>query len=276
MQDVLVYARSLEQPWGRAVQYGANLARRLDAALTGACVSPSPLYTAPPYSSLELVAAIFENARAMEAAGQAARSPFIHWGRELGIPNVSWLVAQGHLPEALARFGAWNDLLVLDLDGEAPWGSPHDVASLVMSSHLPCIVVPASSPCDAALDCIALAWNGAPEAVRAIHAALPLLQSAKRVVLLCGERRDTFVDISWKPPFDMVAHLDRHGVVAQSQELDANDDCAGQALLAAASHLHADLLVMGCYGRTRFSEWALGGATRDVLHDAKLPVFMRH
>jgi nucleotide-binding universal stress UspA family protein len=38
----------------------------------------------------------------------------------------------------------------------------------------------------------------------------------------------------------------------------------------------ADLLVMGAYGRSRFSEWALGGATRQVLNRAHLPVFMRH
>jgi nucleotide-binding universal stress UspA family protein len=33
---------------------------------------------------------------------------------------------------------------------------------------------------------------------------------------------------------------------------------------------------MGAYGRTRFSEWVFGGATRYVLTEAPLPVFMRH
>lgn len=38
----------------------------------------------------------------------------------------------------------------------------------------------------------------------------------------------------------------------------------------------AELLVMGAYGCSRFSEWVLGGATRHVLAWAKLPVLLRH
>jgi nucleotide-binding universal stress UspA family protein len=38
----------------------------------------------------------------------------------------------------------------------------------------------------------------------------------------------------------------------------------------------ADMLVMGAYGRSRFSEWMLGGATRHVLTWADIPVLMRH
>jgi nucleotide-binding universal stress UspA family protein len=33
---------------------------------------------------------------------------------------------------------------------------------------------------------------------------------------------------------------------------------------------------MGAYGRSRFSEWILGGATRHVLERGNIPVFMRH
>ena len=51
---------------------------------------------------------------------------------------------------------------------------------------------------------------------------------------------------------------------------------AGEALLEAARDVGADLLVMGAYGRSRFSEWALGGATRHVLTHAQMPVLMRH
>jgi nucleotide-binding universal stress UspA family protein len=44
----------------------------------------------------------------------------------------------------------------------------------------------------------------------------------------------------------------------------------------AARRCHADLLVMGAYGRSRLSAWALGGATRSVLFDASIPVFLKH
>jgi nucleotide-binding universal stress UspA family protein len=144
-----------------------------------------------------------------------------------------------------------------------------------MASHLPAIVVPANVR-EAKLDCVALAWNGAPEAVRAIHAALPLLKRAARVVLLRGEQRNAFLDITWKPPFEIDTHLRRHGIAFDERNIGADDEHAGEAILEAAGKVDASLVVMGAYGRTRFSEWALGGATRHVLHHTRVPVFMRH
>lgn len=275
MQDILVHATRLE-PWTRSVEYAARLAALLEISVTGAYVYSSPLYTAPPYCSTELLSAIFENARAMEAAAAAAENPFVVWARSLGARQASWQVAEGYLPDALAHIGTWHDLLILERNPDSAWGSAPDIASLILAACLPCIVVPAKDTGSVRLDCIALAWNGAPEAIRAIHAAVPLLQRAKRVVLLTGERRNAYLDIAWKPPFDMGVHLERHGIKPERRELAADDEYAGEALLAAASKLGADMLVMGAYGRSRFSEWALGGATRHVLGHAELPLFMRH
>ena len=50
----------------------------------------------------------------------------------------------------------------------------------------------------------------------------------------------------------------------------------GERLLSLASDINADLLVMGCYGHSRSFEWALGGATRTILHSATVPVFLVH
>ena len=38
----------------------------------------------------------------------------------------------------------------------------------------------------------------------------------------------------------------------------------------------ADMVVMGAYGHSRFREAILGGATRNMLADAKTPVLMAH
>ena len=37
-----------------------------------------------------------------------------------------------------------------------------------------------------------------------------------------------------------------------------------------------DILVMGADGKTRFSEWVFGGATRHVLEQSTIRLFMRH
>ena len=276
MQDVLVYVPNLKQPWVPVVEYGGRMAALLGASVTGAYVYPWPQYSPPPFSSPDFVELIFQNSRAQEAAARAASEPFMLWTQSLGVRNATWHVAEGYLPDALAQIGTWHDLLVLELNSDSLWGSPPDVASLVLASHLPAIVVPDAPKLNGAPGCIVVAWNGAPEAVRAIHSALPLLQRAKRVVMLCGERRDSVVEITWKPPFDMSAYLTRHGVRLESRNLDADDEHAGASILEVASALNAELIVMGAYGRNRFSEWALGGVTRHVLHHTHVPVFMRH
>jgi nucleotide-binding universal stress UspA family protein len=40
--------------------------------------------------------------------------------------------------------------------------------------------------------------------------------------------------------------------------------------------MDAELLVMGAYGHSRFREAILGGATRDMLENAQVPVFLAH
>jgi nucleotide-binding universal stress UspA family protein len=43
-----------------------------------------------------------------------------------------------------------------------------------------------------------------------------------------------------------------------------------------ARDMNADLLVMGAYGHSRFREAILGGATRNMLEQAEVPVFLAH
>ncbi len=43
-----------------------------------------------------------------------------------------------------------------------------------------------------------------------------------------------------------------------------------------AEDIGADMVVMGAYGHSRFREAILGGATRNMLEQAELPVFMAH
>ena len=63
---------------------------------------------------------------------------------------------------------------------------------------------------------------------------------------------------------------------AERVNIAADSEHAGATILAQAERVSADLLVLGAYGRTRFSEWFLGGVTRHVLQHARLPLLMRH
>lgn len=75
---------------------------------------------------------------------------------------------------------------------------------------------------------------------------------------------------------DVVAYLRHHGVTAEVKASDTPDEGAGAAILKAATADKSDLIVMGAFGRSRFREWVLGGATRYVLEHMAVPVFMAH
>jgi nucleotide-binding universal stress UspA family protein len=185
-------------------------------------------------------------------------------------------VAEGSVPHALAHIGNWHDVIVLERTAEPLLENGSLLGQIVLGTDLPCVILPPKIADKVTLDCIALAWNGSPEAIRAIHSARPILARAKRVVILRGTPRDTISEIGWKPEFELSDYLQRHGIHAVEKPPVIHDGDAGSALLAAAKAAGADMLVMGAYGRTRFSEWIFGGATRHILSHADIVVLMRH
>jgi nucleotide-binding universal stress UspA family protein len=114
---------------------------------------------------------------------------------------------------------------------------------------------------------VLVAWNGSREAARAAHDALPFLTRGAGLVVLCavGERAAAGLD-------DAAAMLARHGVPVRAERVGGPDANAGEILLARAAAHGADLLVMGAYGHGRLRELVFGGANRDALRAAKLPV----
>lgn len=272
MRDILIHVRELQERT-RAEFYGVRLAATFGAAATGVYVCPSLIAYAPAHNP-ELLAAVLENARALERDALQAGQPFVDWASSLGVAQAEWLVAEGDTSHALAQAASRHDLLILDHsppdDGPA-WSMPN----ILLKVGVPCIVTPRHAFGYGPIERIAVGWNGSPEAMRAVHAALPLMRG-KQVLLLTGELRDTYHGVLWKTPFDVVAYLQRHGITVEQSAITAAPSDAGGALLEEAMHFAADLLVMGAYGRNRFSEWLLGGATRYATEWAEIPVLFQH
>jgi nucleotide-binding universal stress UspA family protein len=278
MRDILVFSESFKR-WGGSVEYAARLACAFDAHLTGIWVCASPMAALPSFEEPGLFAEVLNATLDLEKEAAASAAAFGAHVLQLGQRKASWQVAEGYVPESLAIAGSWHDLLVVGRSDHAAWGALPSVGNIVLGvGGLPCIVVPEqpSTPVPA-LDTVAIAWNGSTEALRAVHAALPLLQGARRIVVLQGEQRPPVRMAAWLPPFDLAGYLLRHGMTAESRPLqgDSEDD-VGAALLGAAAEVGAGLLVMGAYGHTRFREWVLGGVTQHVLAHATLPVLLRH
>jgi nucleotide-binding universal stress UspA family protein len=271
MRDILALANKYGS-WTRNMQYAGDLAASLGASLTGIHVS-GPV---PPGGAPTVYPELYNWTANVVREAIDAGPLFCRWAAGLGIKHAQWQVAEGNIEMVLAHAANWHDVLVLEAGKNGVWSSAQALGKILLTSGLPCIVVPEKSSPNAGPDTIAIAWNGSTESMRAVHAALPLLRMAGRVVLLYGERALPFSSLAWQPPLDVEQYLTRHEIKFTKRLFDASADVAGAELLRAAYKVQANLLVMGGYGRSRFSEWMLGGATLHILEHSDIPVLLRH
>jgi nucleotide-binding universal stress UspA family protein len=78
------------------------------------------------------------------------------------------------------------------------------------------------------------------------------------------------------PVADIATHLSRLGVRVNVVVAPAGGDSVSGAINRHAAARGADMIVAGGYGHSRVREWALGGATRELLESAKLPILFSH
>jgi nucleotide-binding universal stress UspA family protein len=118
---------------------------------------------------------------------------------------------------------------------------------------------------------VVVAWDGGKEASRAARTALPLLEKAARVVILCAPGASS-------RNFDgnrLQAFFGARGVTAEVEVLEDGNDAAS-LLLGAAGRLNASLLVAGAFGHPRLQEYIFGGTTRTLLNNDGPSLFLSH
>ncbi|MCF8511881.1 MAG: universal stress protein [Rhodobacteraceae bacterium] len=184
----------------------------------------------------------------------------------------------GALGEIVAQRARFADLVVLPRPyGE---GKGADAEAVIESSMFegkaPVLVLPEKGLGAAAEPKrVIVAWNQSAEAMIAARQALPFLKAAERVEITVidppphgPERSD--------PGGLLCQLLVRHGVHAEVSVLARSLPRVSDVLVRHILDQNADLLVMGAYGHSRFREAILGGATRNMLEKAEIPVFMAH
>jgi nucleotide-binding universal stress UspA family protein len=249
---------------------GRALAERSAAALIAMHVT-EPLDHIGVWVGARTVYLAAELVEAGREAGEAARAGALAAFRETcgsDGPAASWRTAEGERGALLADAARGADLAVA---GGAPDGTGI-VEALTVASGVPVLMLPEEPPADVGSRRVLVAWNGRREAVRAVHDAMPFLRRAATsgrdggvTLLAVGEAAAASLG-------GAAAMLARHGIAAESANVEGSDGAAGEILLAEASRRGADLLVMGAYGHARLRELVLGGATRHVLRRATLPV----
>jgi nucleotide-binding universal stress UspA family protein len=119
-----------------------------------------------------------------------------------------------------------------------------------------------------------IAWDGSRVAARAVADAALLLGQMRRVTVLCvlNEKPLPDDDIGDR----LAAALKRRGVAADARSIELEDQPIGHSLQGFATDDGAGLLVMGAYGHSRLRDFVLGGATRAIIDDLRMPVLMSH
>lgn len=255
------------------LDYAKGLADRLDAHLTGLQVTvlPSILSYTDPSGSFVLQELIKNTNNEADAIGTRLQNSLSTLGRPAELRRLD--VYPEDVGASLATQVRLADIFI----GTRPYGDSAKAArieeTVLFQGGRGCIFLPPQVASQPKLDRIVIAWKNTREAARAVAEAMPLIKLANAVdVVLVAEDDSALRQMETT---EIGRYLARHGVNAEIRSAAAQPDI-GQALLREAKASAADLLVMGAYGHSRLRELVLGGATRDVLSHAAIPVFVAH
>jgi nucleotide-binding universal stress UspA family protein len=186
-------------------------------------------------------------------------------------PSAQWVRQIGDEPYWVAGYGRVADLLVIGRPTGGEGASIDTIEAALLESGRP-VLIPPAAPFAALPETIVIAWKAAPEAARAVTAAMPLLSTAKQILILTVAEE---LGVSDEAAARLATNLGRHGLQISARHLPPDASGAADTLLAAAANEGA-LVVMGAYGHSRLREWIFGGFTQHVLRGAEVPVLMMH
>lgn len=176
------------------------------------------------------------------------------------------------VPDLLVDYARLRDLTIVPVpESYDQWYAE----SVIFGSGRPTLVLPESPrPRPFELGTVVVAWDFSRAAARAISDALPILEKARkvRVVTVTNEK---ILDTKHSAE-ELAKNLTRHGIDVLLDKLDAQGKAIGEVLEAYVVSQHADMLVMGAYGHTRWREFILGGATKSLLSKPPLPILFSH
>jgi len=229
-------------------------------------------------SGAVVIAAAMDRAEAEAREAEAALNAAIGAQPSTLRSSVESVVTQlGAMTDVVAARARYSDLVILPL----PYGKSREVEdeavieAALFEGMAPVLVIPPSGMKSAEPKRILLAWNQSREALVAARRAMPFLRRAETVQIVVidppthgPERSD--------PGGLLCQLLVRHGIRAEVSVLARTLPRVSEVLSRQARDFDAGLLVMGAYGHSRFREAILGGATRDMLENAEIPVLLAH
>jgi nucleotide-binding universal stress UspA family protein len=186
-------------------------------------------------------------------------------------PSAAWRREAGLERDRVTEGGRGADLIVAGRPGDGDGLVSETIEAALLDSGRP-LLIPGAAAMTAIPETVIIAWKPTREAAHAVTAAMPLLATAKEVLILT-----VYEDAAGASAEDdaLVAGLRWHGFRVAARSLPPGETGPAETMLAAVRERNG-LLVMGGYGHSRLRQWIFGGFTRRVLAGAEVPVFIAH
>ena len=250
---------------------GAGLTAQIPQLSSDQSTWPAVMGTFPldfPQLMNEAVVQSEANAASMSEALTRLCSEF-----DLNMDLRRCLTTLGAGSEGMVDLARLHDLVAIPAPGP-PGLEESNIQAAIFDSGRPVVLMPSRHKRLQWLDRLVVAWDYSREAARALSDALPLLSLAKQVhvVSVFGEKgiHTTCVEN------DLDKYLRAHNIKYVLHQETLKTSSISEFLMQYSLDQNADMLVMGAYGHSRLREFVLGGATRGILSDPQLPVFLSH
>ena len=257
----------------------AQLAARLDCHLVGIAPTGTVGLPVAPEGASSLAEYAALSWQALRDRAELAAESFRAVCRALNVTSFEAVVDEADKAPSLVRHAHCSDLTVLS---QAEPGTPGHylnqalVEQVVLYSARPTLILPYAGRIDTLGSHAMVAWDDSREAARALSDALPLLRLAKQVQVISWHEPGGDDDMGLRPRLDALSRwLMWQGVSADVRVETTGIDIT-DAMLSRAADMSVDLIVMGAYGHSRWTERIFGGATRGLLATMTVPVLMSH
>ncbi|MBU2583102.1 MAG: universal stress protein [Alphaproteobacteria bacterium] len=263
----------------KALEFALKMGAKYGAVVTGMKVNTPPKFDS--HVRRWMPEDVLKNlAEAQNEASAEVKTKFEAQVAASGFKGeTGWIVEQGQPDVMLARSARFYDLLLIGQFESAFRPEMHrtvDPKELLLRAGKPIIIVPKKYTVRDFKETAAVAWDGSRFAARALTDAMQILETKKSLDILTSDHTGSSDAVSRMPGLDLLVHMHRHGVNAKEVKLDGAGKSLSEAILAHCAATDPDVLVMGAYGRGRFTSALFGSTTRTVLEKQNVPVLLSH
>jgi len=185
--------------------------------------------------------------------------------------TVSFTEEQGRLVDLISGLGRLADMIVVPQPDHAARLGMNSLKAAIFTSGRPVMICPDQAAPPTIGNRVAIGWNGAIEASRAMRMSMPIIRSAERVTILTTKDQNAH----GASATELQRLLKMHSVSSDIAEME-NSGIIGKRLLNACEEHQADLLVMGAYHEGYTRQELFGGNAQTVVDNARIPVIMAH